>query len=83
MLSRWYKHQGFLVAFYFPTVYHQFLNLQQYGWTPTSYHCNGLHLYIPKLTIQNKLYSWRAALMNMFDVTLVTLQEEHSLLTGP
>ena len=43
MLSCWYKCQGFLVAFYFPTVYRQFLNLQQYGWTPTSYRCNGLH----------------------------------------
>ena len=25
MFRRWYKHQGFLVAFYFPTVYRQFL----------------------------------------------------------
>ena len=25
------KHQGFLVAFHCPTIYHQFLDLQQYG----------------------------------------------------
>ena len=35
----WCKCQGFLVAFYFPTVYRQFLDLQQYGWI---YRCNGL-----------------------------------------
>ena len=38
-----YKCQGFLVAFYFPTIYSQFLDLQQYGWTTPSSRCNWLH----------------------------------------
>ena len=40
MFRHWYKYQGFLVAFYCPAVYCQFLDLQQYGWTsPAQIHC--------------------------------------------
>ena len=38
----WCKHQGFLVVFYFPTIYRQFLDLQQYGWI---YDCRCQHCY--------------------------------------
>ena len=37
-MKRWCKRQNFLVAFYFPAIYRQFLDLQQYGWTTMSFH---------------------------------------------